>query len=116
MTLIIEEKIGVILINLSNHKVVGEPNERIAQMVISKHEQAVWKETESLKNSVKCRVHGIRKKIKNMKIIVPMAGRGSRLRPHALTTPKPLISISGKPIVQGLSKILRKHIMKKLKK
>jgi len=37
-----------------------------------------------------------------MKIIVPMAGRGSRLRPHTLTTPKPLISISGKPIVQRL--------------
>ena len=26
-----------------------------------------------------------------MKIIVPMAGRGSRLRPHTLTIPKPLI-------------------------
>ena len=25
-----------------------------------------------------------------MKIIVPMAGIGSRLRPHTLTTPKPL--------------------------
>ena len=43
----------MILINLSNHKVVVEPNERIAQMVISKHEQAVWKETESLKTSVR---------------------------------------------------------------
>ena len=37
-----------------------------------------------------------------MKIIVPMAGRGSRLRPHTLTVPKPLIPISGKPIVQRL--------------
>ncbi len=37
-----------------------------------------------------------------MKIIVPMAGRGSRLRPHTLTTPKPLIPIAGKPIVQRL--------------
>ncbi len=37
-----------------------------------------------------------------MKIIVPMAGRGSRLRPHTLTTPKPLIPIVGKPIVQRL--------------
>ena len=46
-------EIGVILINLSNHKVVVEPNERIAQMVISKHEQAVWEETESLKTSVR---------------------------------------------------------------
>jgi glucose-1-phosphate thymidylyltransferase len=37
-----------------------------------------------------------------MNIIIPMAGRGSRLRPHTLTTPKPLISIAGKPIVQRL--------------
>ena len=31
-----------------------------------------------------------------------MAGRGSRLRPHTLTIPKPLIPIVGKPIVQRL--------------
>ena len=37
-----------------------------------------------------------------MKIIVPMAGRGSRLRPHTLTVPKPLIPIAGKPIVRRL--------------
>lgn len=37
-----------------------------------------------------------------MKIIVPMAGRGSRLRPHSLTTPKPLIPIANKPIVHRL--------------
>jgi glucose-1-phosphate thymidylyltransferase len=37
-----------------------------------------------------------------MNIIVPMAGRGSRLRPHTLTTPKPLVKVGGKPIVQRL--------------
>ena len=37
-----------------------------------------------------------------MKIIVPMAGRGSRLRPHTLTVPKPLLPVAGKPIVQRL--------------
>lgn len=37
-----------------------------------------------------------------MKIIVPMAGVGSRLRPHTLTIPKPLTVIAGKPIVQRL--------------
>ena len=37
-----------------------------------------------------------------MKIIVPMAGRGSRLRPHTLTVPKPLVPIAGKPIVHRL--------------
>jgi glucose-1-phosphate thymidylyltransferase len=31
-----------------------------------------------------------------------MAGRGSRLRPHTLTIPKPLIPVAGKPIVQRL--------------
>lgn len=37
-----------------------------------------------------------------MKIIIPMAGKGSRLRPHTLTVPKPLIAVAGKPIVQRL--------------
>ncbi len=37
-----------------------------------------------------------------MNIIVPMAGRGSRLRPHTLTVPKPLIPVAGKPIVERL--------------
>jgi glucose-1-phosphate thymidylyltransferase len=37
-----------------------------------------------------------------MKIIIPMAGRGTRLRPHTLTTPKPLIPIAGKAIVHRL--------------
>ncbi len=37
-----------------------------------------------------------------MKIIIPMAGKGKRMRPHTLTIPKPLISIAGKPIVQRL--------------
>ncbi|GLB52859.1 nucleotidyltransferase [Neptunitalea chrysea] len=49
-----------------------------------------------------------------MKIIVPMAGRGSRLRPHTLTVPKPLIPIAGKPIVQRLvediSKVLKQPV------
>ncbi len=37
-----------------------------------------------------------------MKIIVPMAGIGSRLRPHTLTIPKPLTILAGKPIVHRL--------------
>ncbi len=37
-----------------------------------------------------------------MNIIIPMAGIGSRLRPHTLTVPKPLTKIAGKSIVQRL--------------
>lgn len=37
-----------------------------------------------------------------MKLIIPMAGRGSRLRPHTLTVPKPLVPVGGKPIVHRL--------------
>jgi len=37
-----------------------------------------------------------------MKIIVPMAGMGKRMRPHTLTIPKPLIPVGGKPIVQKI--------------
>jgi glucose-1-phosphate thymidylyltransferase len=37
-----------------------------------------------------------------MKIIIPMAGKGKRMRPHTLTVPKPLIKVAGKPIIQRL--------------
>ncbi|MBS1643942.1 MAG: NTP transferase domain-containing protein [Bacteroidetes bacterium] len=37
-----------------------------------------------------------------MNIIIPMAGMGKRLRPHTLTTPKPLLPIAGKPMVQHI--------------
>src|SRR4051812_4367326 len=37
-----------------------------------------------------------------MNIIIPMAGLGKRMRPHTLTTAKPLLPIAGKPIVQRL--------------
>ena len=37
-----------------------------------------------------------------MRIVIPMAGRGSRLRPHTLTVPKPLIPVAGKPMVQRI--------------
>ncbi len=37
-----------------------------------------------------------------MKIVIPMAGMGKRMRPHTLTTPKPLLPVSGEPIVERL--------------
>jgi glucose-1-phosphate thymidylyltransferase len=43
-----------------------------------------------------------------MKIIIPMAGRGTRLRPHTITVPKPLVPVVGKPIVQHLVEDLAK--------
>jgi dUTP pyrophosphatase len=41
-------EIGVCLINLSTENFVIHPGERIAQMVIAKHEQVEWEETTSL--------------------------------------------------------------------
>ncbi|MFP4323575.1 MAG: sugar phosphate nucleotidyltransferase [Anaerolineales bacterium] len=37
-----------------------------------------------------------------MKIIIPLAGYGSRLRPHTYTRPKPLIDVAGKPALGHL--------------
>lgn len=49
-----------------------------------------------------------------MKIIVPMAGMGKRMRPHTLTVPKPLIKIAGKPIVQRLVEDIAKVVNQKV--
>lgn len=49
-----------------------------------------------------------------MNIIVPMAGIGSRLRPHTLTIPKPLTLIAGKPIVQRLVEDIVKVVDQKV--
>jgi glucose-1-phosphate thymidylyltransferase len=42
-----------------------------------------------------------------MNLIIPMAGKGKRMRPHTLTTPKPFIPIAGKPIVARLVEEIR---------
>ncbi|TVP75527.1 MAG: nucleotidyltransferase [Gemmatimonadales bacterium] len=34
-----------------------------------------------------------------MKAIIPLAGKGTRLRPHTLTTPKPLVHVGGRPVM-----------------
>jgi len=43
-----------------------------------------------------------------------MAGLGKRLRPHTLTTPKPLLPIAGKPIVQRLVEDIAKVLDEKI--
>jgi len=43
-----------------------------------------------------------------MKLIIPMAGEGKRLRPHTLTKAKPLVHVAGKPLIA--------HILDKYKK
>ena len=49
-----------------------------------------------------------------MRIIIPMAGIGKRMRPHTLTTPKPLLPVAGKPIVQWLVEDIVKAAGKKV--
>jgi len=49
-----------------------------------------------------------------MNLIIPMAGKGKRLRPHTLTVPKPLIPIAGKPIVQRLVEDIAKVTPEKI--
>ncbi len=52
---------------------------------------------------------GIRETTKkfNMKVIIPMAGMGKRMRPHTLTVPKPLLKVAGIPIVQRIIEDLK---------
>ena len=46
-------EIGVILVNLSNDKFVVKDGERIAQMIIAKHETANWESVEILNDSAR---------------------------------------------------------------
>ncbi len=49
-----------------------------------------------------------------MKLIIPMAGRGTRLRPHSHVTPKPLLALKGKSaverIVDTFNRVLPHHL------
>ncbi len=44
-------EVGVILVNLSDEEFIIEDGERIAQMVLSKHEQVTWSEVETLEET-----------------------------------------------------------------
>lgn len=45
-----------------------------------------------------------------MNLIIPMAGWGTRLRPHTLTVPKPLIKVAGKSVVQRLVETIGRQL------
>ena len=74
--------------------------------MFSKHEQPNLEQTDSL-DSTSRGEKGFWQywsKLTSMKLIIPMAGRGSRLRPHTLTTAKPLIKVAGNSILLQLVK------------
>jgi glucose-1-phosphate thymidylyltransferase len=43
-----------------------------------------------------------------MKVIIPLAGKGTRLRPHTHLVPKPMLKIAGKPVMDYILEDLRK--------
>jgi glucose-1-phosphate thymidylyltransferase len=43
-----------------------------------------------------------------MKVIIPLAGKGTRLRPHTHVTPKPMLPIAGKPVMDYILDDLQK--------
>lgn len=46
-------EVGVILVNLSNEPFIVEDGERVAQLVIAKHEQGIWEEVEVLDDTTR---------------------------------------------------------------
>ena len=43
-----------------------------------------------------------------MKVIIPLAGKGTRLRPHTHLTPKPMLKVAGKPVMAYVLDELKK--------
>jgi len=43
-----------------------------------------------------------------MKVIIPLAGKGTRLRPHTHLTPKPMLKVAGKPVMAYILEDLEK--------
>ena len=43
-----------------------------------------------------------------MKVIIPLAGKGTRLRPHTHITPKPMLKIGGKPVIDYVMEDLQR--------
>lgn len=49
-----------------------------------------------------------------MKLVIPMAGRGTRVRPHSHVTPKPLLNVKGQSMVERIvdtfNRVLPRHL------
>jgi glucose-1-phosphate thymidylyltransferase len=43
-----------------------------------------------------------------MKVVIPLAGKGTRLRPHTHLTPKPMMKVAGKPVMSYVLDELKK--------
>ena len=43
-----------------------------------------------------------------MKVIIPLAGKGTRLRPHTHVTPKPMLKVAGKPVMEYILEDLQR--------
>ena len=43
-----------------------------------------------------------------MKVIIPLAGKGTRLRPHTHVTPKPMLKVAGKPVMDYVLEDVRR--------
>jgi glucose-1-phosphate thymidylyltransferase len=43
-----------------------------------------------------------------MKVVIPLAGKGTRLRPHTHTVPKPMLKVAGKPVMDYVLDDVRK--------
>src|SRR5919205_4124453 len=49
-----------------------------------------------------------RKDTGTMKVIIPLAGKGTRLRPHTHVTPKPMLRVAGKPVMDYILEDLKR--------
>ena len=69
-----------------------------------------------VREDLEAQVNNLKKinKYKRMRIIIPMAGWGSRLRPHTLTVPKPMLKIAGQSIVERLVSNICKTVDQKI--
>jgi len=44
--------------------------------------------------------------VDDVKVVIPLAGKGTRLRPHTHTTPKPLLRVGGQPVMSYIMRDL----------